>query len=114
MRTALIGNASQTLHPVAGQGFNLGLRDAWELSSEISALSATPGKIGSQGMLHSYEQKRRLDRNAGKFFTDSLAKIFTADFPVLQAFCGLGLSVLDCLPPAKRFVARRMIFGARG
>ncbi|SFM01056.1 2-octaprenyl-6-methoxyphenol hydroxylase [Nitrosomonas nitrosa] len=114
MRTALIGNASQTLHPVAGQGFNLGLRDAWELSSEISTLSATPSKIGSQGMLHSYEQKRQLDRNAGKFFTDSLAKIFTIDFPVFQTFCGIGLSVLDCLPPAKRFVARRMIFGARG
>lgn len=113
-RTVLVGNAAQTLHPVAGQGFNLGLRDAWELSNDINELSSIPSKIGTTGMLHTYERKRRLDRNAGKIFTNSLAKIFTAELPLLQTFCGMGLSVLDCLPPAKRFVARRMIFGARG
>jgi 2-octaprenyl-6-methoxyphenol hydroxylase len=113
-RTVLVGNAAQTLHPVAGQGFNLGLRDAWELSHEINSLSSIASKIGMPGMLKAYERKRQLDRNTGKIFTNSLAKLFTVDLPLLQTFCGMGLSLLDCLPPAKRFVARRMIFGARG
>src|SRR5262249_6481426 len=114
LRTALVGNAAQTLHPVAGQGFNLGLRDAWELTNEIVQSSALTSEIGSSRMLRTYANKRQIDRDAGKLFTHSLAKIFVSDLPLLQTFCGMGLSVLDCLPPLKRFVARRMIFGARG
>lgn len=113
-RTALVGNAAQTLHPVAGQGFNLGLRDAWELANEIVQFPALTSEIGSPRMLRTYANKRQVDRDAGKLFTHSLAKIFTSDLPLLQSFCGVGLSVLDCFPPLKRFVARRMIFGARG
>ncbi|MDV6344351.1 FAD-dependent monooxygenase [Nitrosomonas sp. Is37] len=114
LRIALVGNAAQTLHPVAGQGFNLGLRDAWELANEIVQSSALTSEIGSSRMLRTYANKRQVDRDAGKLFTHSLAKIFVSDLPLLQTFCGMGLSVLDCLPPLKRFVARRMIFGARG
>lgn len=113
-RTVLVGNAAQTLHPVAGQGFNLGLRDAFELSNAINELPLQFVKIGACEMLKNYKNKRQVDRDAGKLFTHSLAKIFTSDLPLLQTFCGMGLSVLDCLPPVKRFVARRMIFGARG
>ncbi len=113
-RTVLVGNAAQTLHPVAGQGFNLGLRDAWELSREIVQSSALTSEIGLSRMLRTYANKRQIDRDAGKLFTHSLARIFISDLPLLQTFCGVGLSVLDCLPPIKRFVARRMIFGARG
>ncbi len=114
-RTVLIGNAAQTLHPVAGQGFNLGLRDAWELADEISHTS--PGganEAGSPHMLASYNKRRRIDREGGRLFTDSLVKLFTRNLPLLQTATGWGLAVLDHLPPAKRFVARRMIFGARG
>ncbi len=114
-RTVLIGNAAQTLHPVAGQGFNLGLRDAWELADEIG--QASPGstnEAGSPHMLARYNKRRRHDREGGRWFTDSLVKLFASDFPLLQTVTGLGLAALDCLPPAKRFVARRMIFGARG
>ncbi|MBK6618869.1 MAG: FAD-dependent monooxygenase [Nitrosomonas sp.] len=114
-RTVLIGNAAQTLHPVAGQGFNLGLRDAWELADEISHTS--PGganEAGSPHMLASYNKRRRIDREGGRLFTDSLVKLFTRNFPLLQTATGWGLAALDHLPPAKRFVARRMIFGARG
>lgn len=113
-RTVLVGNAAQTLHPVAGQGFNLGLRDAWELFNEINGLSSLSTQIGTSEMLKAYESKRRIDRDVGKIFTHSLAKIFTSDLPLIQTFSSLGLSVLDCLPPVKRFVARRMIFGVRG
>lgn len=114
-RTVLIGNAAQTLHPVAGQGFNLGLRDAWELADEIGQTSpGSANEAGSPHMLARYNKRRRHDRDGGRMFTDSLVKLFTSNLPLLQTATGLGLAALDCLPPAKRFVARRMIFGARG
>jgi 2-octaprenyl-6-methoxyphenol hydroxylase len=110
-RVVLIGNAAQTLHPVAGQGFNLGLRDAWELAEEIIA---SPADIGTPAMLAGYGDRRRTDSSVGRIFTDSLIKLFSNDDLVLGALRGSGLSALDCLPQAKRFVARRMMFGARG
>lgn len=113
-RTVLIGNASQTLHPVAGQGFNLGLRDAWELASELVRPANFVVDVGSSRLLSAFASKRQIDREGGKFFTNTLAKLFTVDSPSLQVACGLGLSILDQLSPIKRFVARRMIFGASG
>lgn len=113
-RTVLIGNASQTLHPVAGQGFNLGLRDAWELAAELVRFTNFSADLGSSRLLSSFASKRQIDREGGKLFTNTLAKLFTVDFPTLQATCGLALSILDQLSPVKRFVARRMIFGVRG
>ncbi len=110
-RTVLIGNAAQTLHPVAGQGFNLGLRDAWELAEEIVAF---PAETGTPAMLARYSSKRRLDSNMGRTFTDSLVKLFSNGNPFLSTVRGMGLSALDCLPQLKKFVARRMMFGARG
>jgi len=110
-RIALVGNAAQTLHPVAGQGFNLGLRDAWELAGEIIA---SPAETGTPAMLTRYRRQRRMDSGAGRVFTDTLVKLFSNADPVLQSGRGLALSALDCLPPAKRYVARRMMFGARG
>lgn len=113
-RIALVGNAAQTLHPVAGQGFNLGLRDAWELASVILASSNITSEIGSPAMLSRFEQKRQIDSNAGRIFTDSLVKLFSNENFLLKNLCGIGLSTLNNLSPLKRFVARRMIFGARG
>ena len=113
-RVALIGNAAQTLHPVAGQGFNLGLRDAYELACEIINTQNTAGEIGTPTMLSRYRQRRRIDSNVGRLFTDSLIKLFSNENKILKHACGAGLSTLNCIPPLKRFVARRMIFGARG
>lgn len=110
--TVLIGNAAQTLHPVAGQGFNLGLRDAWELAQVI--LDNAPANIGSAAMCAAYRQSRRLDRNAGIRFTDGLVRVFSNDLPLLGRVRAAALTLLDHLPPAKRFVARRMMFGANG
>lgn len=109
---ALIGNAAQTLHPVAGQGFNLGLRDAWELAREI--VNARPEVIGSAEMLAAYRARRRIDRGGGIWFTDSLVRLFSNDFAPLSAARGIALALLGCLPPATDFVVRRMTFGARG
>jgi 2-octaprenyl-6-methoxyphenol hydroxylase len=110
--TVLIGNAAQTLHPVAGQGFNMGLRDAWELAQEI--LHSTPAPLGSESMLSHYRQSRNLDRNAGIRFTDSLVRLFSNDLPVVSASRAASLSLLDCLPAMKKFVAKRMMFGVNG
>ncbi len=113
-RTVLIGNAAQTLHPVAGQGFNLGLRDAFELAQEILSSSFHSHALGSRLMLTRYQKRRQFDSAAGRLFTDSLIKLFAHELSIVRNMSGLSLSVLDCIPPMKRFVARRMIFGARG
>ncbi|HSD62082.1 MAG TPA: FAD-dependent oxidoreductase [Burkholderiales bacterium] len=111
-RLALLGNAAHTLHPVAGQGFNLGLRDAWELAE---LLLRRPGADpGGDDMLREFRSRRRLDTEAGILFTDSLVRVFSNADPLLAAVRGTALTILDLLPPAKRFLARRMIFGARG
>jgi 2-octaprenyl-6-methoxyphenol hydroxylase len=121
-RVVRIGNAAQTLHPVAGQGFNIGLRDAWELASlcgdtqnESIQRGDTPAsEIGSAAMLRAYARGRRADVLGGVGFTDFLVRVFSNDIAPLRHARGLGLLALEVLPPLKRFVARRMIFGARG
>ncbi|MEQ1591102.1 MAG: FAD-dependent monooxygenase [Thiobacillaceae bacterium] len=107
-----IGNAAQTLHPVSGQGFNLGLRDAWELA----ALSedTPPELLGSAAMLSTYARSRRVDVLGGLGFTDFLVRAFSNDIAPIRHARGLGLLALEMCPPLKHFVARRMIFGARG
>ncbi|MBI5429810.1 MAG: FAD-dependent oxidoreductase [Nitrosomonadales bacterium] len=110
--TVLLGNAAQTMHPVAGQGFNMGLRDAWELAQEI--LDAAPEAPGIEAMLADYRSRRRTDREAGIRFTDGLVRLFSNDLPGLSAGRAGALTALDCLPFAKKFVAKRMMFGANG
>jgi 2-octaprenyl-6-methoxyphenol hydroxylase len=110
--TVLIGNAAQTLHPVAGQGFNMGIRDAWELAQVI--LDSVPDEIGSAAMCAAYRKSRRLDRNAGIRFTDGLVRLFSNDLPLLGRVRSAALTLLDRIPLAKKFVARRMMFGANG
>ena len=111
-RLALIGNAAQMLHPVAGQGFNMGLRDAWELAQ--ATLVCAPSAIGAAAMLRDYAAGRRLDTQGGVFFTDLLVRGFSNAIPGLRQLRGLALTALDALPPVKSFVMRRMIFGAKG
>jgi 2-octaprenyl-6-methoxyphenol hydroxylase len=111
-RVVRIGNAAQTLHPVAGQGFNIGLRDAWELAC---LCGDTPREaIGGAAMLATYARGRRTDVFGGLGFTDFLVRVFSNDFPPLRHARGLGLVAMEMLPPLKTFVARRMMFGARG
>jgi 2-octaprenyl-6-methoxyphenol hydroxylase len=121
-RVVRIGNAAQTLHPVAGQGFNIGLRDAWELAAlcgEWPQQSNQRGDmpenaIGSAAMLAAYARGRRVDVMGGLGFTDFLVRAFSNDIAPIRHARGLGLLALEALPPLKTFVARRMMFGARG
>ncbi|MEO8486472.1 MAG: FAD-dependent monooxygenase [Betaproteobacteria bacterium] len=109
-RAVAIGNASQTLHPIAGQGFNLGLRDAWELKRAIAG--AARDDIGAPGMLASYAARRRADRWAGIAFTHGLVQMFGADLPLVRWPRGIGLALLGAVPPLKRSFTRAMLYGA--
>jgi 2-octaprenyl-6-methoxyphenol hydroxylase len=102
-----IGNTAQTLHPVSGQGFNLGIRDAWQLA-EILLKNGV-----DRNSLTTYAASRKLDRQGSAFFTDQIVRTFSNDFGPLKLARGLGLLALDLCPPARHFVAKRMIWGAR-
>ncbi len=107
VREVFIGNAAQTLHPVAGQGLNLGLRDAWDLAE---ALRGAPDP-GAPAILARYAARRRLDAGAAIRATDLLAGAFLGQSRALRAARGAALATLDLLPGPRRFFARRMIFG---
>jgi 2-octaprenyl-6-methoxyphenol hydroxylase len=109
-RIVLVGNAAQTLHPVAGQGFNLGLRDAYELALALSE-HARRGQ-GLRSGLSAYRSTRRLDRIGGTLFTDFLIRGFCNTRPLVCATRSLALAGFDAFGPAKKFLLRRMIFGA--
>ena len=121
-RVIPIGNAAQTLHPVAGQGLNLGLRDAWELA-ELVADAQFPGVPdataqalngpGSAVFAHRYVRRRQLDRKALVRMTDGMISAFGVDLPFASSARGAALAFLDIVPPARRFLSRRMMFGAR-
>ena len=108
-RELWIGNAAQTLHPVSGQGFNLGLRDA-ALLAQYLRHAMDPG---STHTLTPYAQARQLDRYGAAAFTDGIVRAFSTPFPILNTVRGMGLSALDLISPLRHFVARRMIWGAR-
>ncbi len=108
-RQVWLGNAAQTLHPVAGQGFNLALRDIWELANALAGVEDP----GAAEVLASYARGRQTDRRGAIGFTDLLVLGFGTDFAPLRHVRGAGLLALDLVPPLRSFVARRMIFGAR-
>jgi 2-octaprenyl-6-methoxyphenol hydroxylase len=109
-RTVWLGNAAQTLHPVAGQGYNLALRDVWALAQVLLKAGGDPGDPAT---LARYADARRLDRQGTIRFTDGLVRLFSNAIPALAHARGAGLFALDLLPPARHFVAKRMMFGAR-
>ena len=116
-RQVWIGNCAQTLHPVSGQGFNLGLRDAWELSETLAetlaiSLDSHPD-AGHPAALAAYARARTIDRRGSMAFTDGIVRLFSNDIPPLRFARGLGLLALDLYPPLRHFVAKRMIWGAR-
>jgi 2-octaprenyl-6-methoxyphenol hydroxylase len=112
-----IGNAAQTLHPVAGQGLNLGLRDAFLLAEKLvgvfsgSAEDQSPADI--QNALQGYAQSRKIDRTTTIGLTDFMARVFTSNLAPVVVARGLALSALQWLPPVKTALARQMMFGRR-
>lgn len=104
-RTVAIGNAAQTLHPVAGQGLNLGLRDAAVLARQLGR-ETTPFAIAS------FMEERARDRRLTIAATDAMARAFVGAGP-LQPLLGLGLAALDIVKPARMLLADLMMFGRR-
>ena len=104
-RTVAIGNAAQTLHPVAGQGLNLGLRDAAVLA-RLLAHGATPQHLAQ------FTALRRQDRGLTVRLTDTMARIFANDTPA-QALLGLSLAAIDVVAPARGLLAELMMYGRR-
>ena len=104
-RTVAIGNAAQTLHPVAGQGLNLGLRDATVLA-RLLAQGATPEHLAQ------FTALRSQDRGLTVRLTDTMARIFANDTPA-QALLGLSLAAIDVVTPARGLLADLMMYGRR-
>jgi 2-octaprenyl-6-methoxyphenol hydroxylase len=102
-RTVLIGNAAQALHPVAGQGFNLGLRDAAMLAEVIAD---APGDPGERALLERFAAWRARDRGGVVRFTDGLVRLFADERPGMGLLRNLGLLLFDLAPPAKSALAR--------
>ncbi|MGH8031302.1 MAG: 2-octaprenyl-6-methoxyphenyl hydroxylase [Luteimonas sp.] len=109
-RAVVIGNAAQGLHPVAGQGFNLGLRDVATLAEVLADAVALQGAAmdpGSGALLERYTRWRQPDRQAVIRFTDSLVRGFGQPFAPFRAARATGLLLFDLLGPVKREFARR-------
>ena len=102
-RVVLIGNAAQALHPVAGQGFNLGLRDAATLAEMLAGAAAAPDFAE---LLARFAEWRAEDRQGVTRFTDGLVKLFGSDLPGLGVVRNFGLLLFDLSPSAKRALSR--------
>ncbi len=100
----VLGNAAHSLHPIAGQGYNLSLRDTLALAE---ALLASPAPLGDFAVLQGYLQRQRLDQQLTVGFSDRVTRLFSSREPLLAAGRNLGLLGLELLPPAKRWFARQ-------
>jgi len=108
-RLALVGNAAQTLHPIAGQGFNLGLRDVMSLAETVAAAWRAGEDVGSYATLQRYQQRRQPDAAATIGITDTLVRLFANRYTPLVAGRTLGLMVMDALPPVRNLLAERTL-----
>ncbi|MEY4749029.1 MAG: hypothetical protein RIQ60_1243 [Pseudomonadota bacterium] len=109
-RSIRIGNAAQTLHPVGGQGLNLGLRDAAVLVDRLARLSHADEL---RGTLRTLDLQRAADRWSLIFGTDFLARSFTWSAPGLSTLRGAGIGLLQYAAPLRQALARTMMFGLR-
>ncbi|MCU7842568.1 MAG: 2-octaprenyl-6-methoxyphenyl hydroxylase [Candidatus Thiodiazotropha sp. (ex Monitilora ramsayi)] len=108
-RVALIGNAVHTIHPVTGQGFNLGLRDVAVLADLMSDAAVKRGDMGDSTLLDGYDQWRRRDQQAVAMITDSLARFFANPLGPLGMARNIGLLGLDAWPSLKHLVAKQFM-----
>jgi 2-octaprenyl-6-methoxyphenol hydroxylase len=111
-RCVAIGNAAQTLHPVAGQGLNLGLRDAATLAMALREWLVVPEQTPGEA-LQRYEQLRGPDRQLTVRLTDLLSRVFTTKLPLIEHAAGLALLGMDLLPALRAPLARHLLQGLR-
>ncbi|CBG91608.1 2-octaprenyl-6-methoxyphenyl hydroxylase [Citrobacter rodentium] len=108
-RTVLVGNAAQTLHPIAGQGFNLGLRDVMSLAETLMQVHALKRDVGDYSVLSAYQQRRQEDRNATIGVTDGLVHLFANRWAPLLVGRNVGLMAMELFPPARDALAKRTL-----
>jgi 2-octaprenyl-6-methoxyphenol hydroxylase len=106
-RLALVGDAAHGIHPIAGQGFNLGLRDAIVLSDLVLAALERGEDPGAPALLAQYQRQRRPDNLAMLAATDALDRLFSNDNPAIRLARDVGIAAVHRLPPVKRFFMRR-------
>ena len=106
-RVVVIGNAAHSLHPIAGQGFNLSLRDVAVLADTLADIAASGGDAGEEQRLAAYVRARRCDQLGTSLFTDFLARVFTNPLPPVVWARNAGLLALELLPPARHLLTRR-------
>ncbi len=105
-RTVIIGNAVHQLHPVAGQGFNLGMRDVVQLAEMLQQQWQKQGDLGEKSLLQDYAESRIKDHDHTIGFTDNVVKIFSTDWLPMAAARSIGLAVMDQIPAAKNVLAK--------
>lgn len=105
-RFALIGDAAHVIHPLAGQGLNLGLRDAAALAEAVVDAGRLGLDIGGAAPLDAYQRRRRIDATAMAGMTDALNRLFSNDLGPLQAVREAGLGAVNTIAPLRRFFAR--------
>lgn len=108
-RLALVGNAAQTLHPIAGQGFNLGLRDVMSLAEMLAQAHADGEDPGSYPLLSRYQARRAADKAATIGVTDGLVHLFANRWSPLVAGRNLGLMAMELFTPARDALAQRTL-----
>ncbi|WP_436859243.1 2-octaprenyl-6-methoxyphenyl hydroxylase [Citrobacter tructae] len=108
-RTVLVGNAAQTLHPIAGQGFNLGLRDVMSLAETVVQAHQAGEDLGDYSILSAYQARRQPDRDATVGITDSLVHLFANRWAPLVIGRNVGLMAMELTPPARDALAKRTL-----
>lgn len=106
-RALVVGNAAHTIHPVAGQGFNLGLRDVAALAEVLATHCVTDPDVGRPEALNAYREWRRRDTRQTTRFTDGLIRVFANDLAPMVLGRNIALAVLNHCRPAKRYLVRR-------
>lgn len=112
-RTALIAEAAHGIHPIAGQGLNMGLRDVTKLTELVIAAKKSGDDIGSERLLRTYQQARRPDNMAMAGATDILNRLFSNDIAPVSLLRRAGLKMVSRLPPAKRFFMHQAMGSGR-
>ncbi|ERH65599.1 2-octaprenyl-6-methoxyphenyl hydroxylase [Serratia marcescens EGD-HP20] len=108
-RLALVGNAAQTLHPIAGQGFNLGLRDVMSLAETLAEAMNSGEDAGGYALLSRYQQRRQNDQQATIGVTDGLIRLFANRYAPLVVGRNLGLMAMERLPAVRDAFAKRTL-----
>ncbi|MEO8812828.1 MAG: FAD-dependent monooxygenase, partial [Caulobacteraceae bacterium] len=111
-RAALVGDAAHAIHPIAGQGLNMGLKDAAALAQVLTEAMRLGEDIGAEAVLARYARWRSVDNIGVAAATDLFNRLFSNDNPVLRAARGMGMAAVDKIGPARRFFMREAGGGA--